>query len=316
MTAAHRPALLAFAFALLMAMLLWPSSAQANVGCNGTGNISFGTAQAATGAINYTCNNYGGAAVNLTLCSLRGPASYPGTEAQPAMGNGGSQLNFNLYTAAARTQVWNTTTPISTGTISIPAGGVATGSISFYGYIPGGQTAPPGTYQAWFHNTVIGFLVGGTCQTNYSDWSGVQISLTASATVVNACTLSAGATSNISFGAVPSTATNRSATNQIAVTCPNGTAYYVGLRPSNGSTTGAGVMSGTGSNAAKVPYQLRSGSAAGPVWGNTATSTSVGNGVSGTGNGASRSIPIYATLPGANYPADTYADTVTVTVNY
>ncbi len=316
MTTAHRPVLLGLVSAFLLAILLWPSSAQANVGCNGTANISFGTSQTATGTVNYTCNNYGGAAVSLTLCSLRGPASYPGTEAQPAMANGGSLLNFNLYTTAARTQVWNTTTPISTGTISIPAGGVRTGSIPFYGYIPGGQTAPPGTYQTWFHNTVIGFVAGGTCQTNYSNWSGVQISLTASATVVDACTLTAGPASNVNFGAVPSTATNHSASNQISVTCPNGTAYYVGLRPSNGSTSGAGVMSGTGGNAAKVPYQLRSGSAAGPVWGDTATSTSVGNGVSGTGNGASRSISVYATLPGANFPADAYSDTVTVTVNY
>jgi spore coat protein U-like protein len=75
-------------------------------------------------------------------------------------------------------------------------------------------------------------------------------------------------------------------------------------------------MSGTGANVAKVPYQLRSASAAGPVWGNTATPTSTGNGVSGTGNGAARAIPVYATVASANFPPDSYTDTVTVTVNY
>ena len=279
MTQTQRSAVLAaIALAFALAFVFWPSTAQANVGCNGTGSIAFGTSQTATGTINYTCNNYGGSAVTLTICSTRGTVSYPGTEAQPVMTSGGSsQLNFNLYTTSARTQVWNSTTPISTS-VTIPAGGAASGTISFYGYIPSGQSPPPppGSYQTWFHNTVIGFLAGGTCQANYSNWSGVQISLTATAT----------------------------ASNQITVTCPNGTAYYVGLAPSNGNTAGAGVMSGTGGNAAKVPYQLRSGSSGGPIWGNTATSTSVGNGVSGTGNGSPRSISVYATLPSANYTAD------------
>ena len=319
MTQTQRSAVLtAIALAFALAFVFWPSTAQANVGCNGTGSIAFGTSQTATGTINYTCNNYGGSAVTLTICSTRGTVSYPGTEAQPVMTSGGSsQLNFNLYTTSARTQVWNSTTPISTS-VTIPAGGAASGTISFYGYIPSGQSPPPppGSYQTWFHNTVLGFLAGGTCQANYSNWSGVQISLTATATVVNACTLTAGAGSNVNFGTVASTATNRSASNQITVTCPNGTAYYVGLAPSNGSTAGAGQMSGTGGNAAKVPYQLRSGSSGGPIWGNTATSTSVGNGVSGTGNGSPRSISVYATLPSANYTADSYSDTVTVTINY
>ena len=76
-------------------------------------------------------------------------------------------------------------------------------------------------------------------------------------------------------------------------------------------------MAGTGANADQVPYQLRSAAgAAGAVWGNTATATSVGNGVSGTGTGAAQTHTVYVTAPSANFTPDTYNDVVTVNVNF
>src|SRR5690606_15229093 len=110
--------------------------------------------------VNYSCQNYGSTAVNLTLCTLRGPVAWPGTESQPAMASGNSLLYYNLYTTANQTQIWDASAPISEA-ISIPAGATRTGTFSFYGYIPSGQTAPPGNYQAWFYNTMVGILVAG-----------------------------------------------------------------------------------------------------------------------------------------------------------
>jgi spore coat protein U-like protein len=136
---------------------------------------------------------------------------------------------------------------------------------------------------------------------------------------MKACVVTAGAASNIQIGpasGVASSAVNTSGSNNIAISCTKNVPYYIGLAPSNGNTAGAGVMSGTGSNADKVPYQLHSVSAAGPIWGNTATSRTVGNGVQGTGTGAAQSIPVFATAPSANFTPDTYSDTVTVRVNY
>jgi spore coat protein U-like protein len=75
-------------------------------------------------------------------------------------------------------------------------------------------------------------------------------------------------------------------------------------------------MSGTGSNTDKVPYQLYSNSGLSTVWGNTATSTTVGNGVTGIGTGLAVSIPVWANAPSANFTPDSYADTVTVNVNF
>jgi spore coat protein U-like protein len=142
-------------------------------------------------------------------------------------------------------------------------------------------------------------------------------------TVQKACSVTAGSGSNINVGTVASSATNSSGSNTISVTCSKTTPYFIGLAPSaanGGTTTGSGAMASTGGvagNTDKVPYQLRSTSGtSGTVWGNTATTTTVGNGVAGTGNGSGQSFTVYVTVPGANYTPDAYADTVSVNVNY
>lgn len=127
---------------------------------------------------------------------------------------------------------------------------------------------------------------------------------------------------DISLGPVYSTATNVAGNDTISVTCTKGTPYFIGLAPSvanGGNDSGLGAMASSsgGGNTDKVPYQLRStAGAAGTIWGNTATTSSVGNGVTATGSGTAQSHTVYATVASANYTADTYKDTVTVTVNY
>ena len=136
-------------------------------------------------------------------------------------------------------------------------------------------------------------------------------------TIQKACTVTAGAASDVSLGTVAATATDVTGNNTITVNCSKTTPYYIGLAPSNASTDGAGEMRGTGANADKVPYQLRStAGTSGTIWGNTATTSSVGNGVTGTGTGANQTHTVYVTAPSANYTPDNYADTVTVNVNY
>lgn len=141
-------------------------------------------------------------------------------------------------------------------------------------------------------------------------------------TILKACTVTAGSSSNISLGSVNSSATNTTGTSVISATCSKTTPYFIGLSPSTangGTTTGSGSMSSVANSATntdKVPYQLNQTSATGPVWGNTATTTTVGNGVAATGTGAAQTFNVYATAASANYTPDSYADTVTVTVNY
>lgn len=124
----------------------------------------------------------------------------------------------------------------------------------------------------------------------------------------------------IDFGEVTATDINLQGQTQFSVACTKTTPYYIGLRPSNGDLNGAGNMKSkdnVATNTDLVPYQLRSTAGInGKIWGNTATSTSVGNGVDGTGTGSAQPYTIYATVPSANYTPDTYWDKVRVFVRY
>jgi spore coat protein U-like protein len=131
--------------------------------------------------------------------------------------------------------------------------------------------------------------------------------------VTKACSVTAGTASNIDFGSVLSSATALSASSNINVTCSKSTPYNIGLLPSNSNTSGAGVMSPTTTGPDTIPYQLRSVSATGPVWGNA---TSPANTVANTGTGAAQSIPVWATVASVNVTPGAYLDTVTVQVNY
>lgn len=141
-------------------------------------------------------------------------------------------------------------------------------------------------------------------------------------TIQKSCAVIAGSGSNINLGTVNASAVNTSQSNTFTVNCSKTTPYFIGLAPSaanGGTTTGSGAMSSVANSATntdKVPYQLNQTSATGPVWGNTATTTVVGNGVAGTGSGAAQTYTVYATAASANFTPDSYADTVTVNVNY
>ena len=309
--------------------LALPGQARANVVCSpsvspinfGTVTVNTSSGAAATGTIGYTCTNYNQTATTVALCLDIGNPSYPGTVAQPLMQSGGNTLRFQLYVDPALTRIWTrTVTPLQTQfTIPGPSNNsfaTITGNFTFYGLIQANQTdAAAGTYNASFYNTLLGFAPssGGNCQANVGGFSGQDFTLNVTATVGNACVVSA---SPLNLGTVSRSTGSASSNGNIVVKCPNRTPYNVGLLPSNGDLTGAGLMSGTGTNADKVPYQLRSGSVNGPVWGNTATSTTTGNGVAGTGTGSDQSLTVYATVNNTAFNADTYTDTVRVFVHY
>ncbi|OOG54790.1 spore coat protein U domain-containing protein [Polaromonas sp. C04] len=143
----------------------------------------------------------------------------------------------------------------------------------------------------------------------------VQMTITSSCSVTTAPT-------NINLGSVvaQTAAVTQTGNTTFKVNCSKSTPFFIGLSPSNNNTVGAGVMSGTGSNADKVPYTLYSDSGYSIAWGNTATSSSVGNGKSGTGAGMASgnavSFTAYAKATSADFTPDTYTDTVTVNVNY
>lgn len=315
---------LPFRFALIAASifafgcLIFPTSAHANVNCSVTYNpANFGAGSAATSTIDYSCTNFAPTPFSFTVCAQIGDPSFPGTVSQPQMTRfNGDTLDFNLYTDPARTTVWVGTIYIMQP-VSIAANGTASGSLTYYGLIASGQNASAGAYSGQFFSTVFGILENGACRANTNTstppFSGQSGTIGVSATVGNNCTISA---SNVNLGAVTPDTTAVSGSTSINVNCPNGTAYFIGLAPSNGDPNGAGLLNGTGANADEIPYQLRSVSGTGPTWGNTATSFNVGNGVAGTGDGSTQSFNAFVSIPSANVTPDDYSDTVTINVNY
>lgn len=134
------------------------------------------------------------------------------------------------------------------------------------------------------------------------------------ATVIPSCEITS--ISDINLGTYSAGNHNISGTNNIDIRCTNSVPYYIGLAPSNKNNLGSGIMHGT-SSTDKIPYQLRSTNGLeGKIWGNTATSTNVGNGVSGIGTGSTNTHPVYVTVPQTDVRPDNYSDTVDIRINY
>ena len=127
-----------------------PGGAQAACSVSATG-VAFGVYDAtaaapddAAGAISVTCTPLSGVAGYTISLSAGSSGSY----AARRMTSGGSTLSYQLYTDAARTQIWGNGSGASAivGSLSLLAilGGSASHQI--YGRIPAHLAANPGSY--------------------------------------------------------------------------------------------------------------------------------------------------------------------------
>jgi spore coat protein U-like protein len=338
---------------LLLLPVFWlgmPNTASATVTCSATmGNLTFGSFDPQTGAtpvsakLNWTCrndNSWAGANVNVCFSIGAGSAGAGQTNPRQIVGGIGNPLKFQLYRDTNYLQIWGSVlTPATPDpvrrTFSIPLaffGAVQSHSDTetLYGTIAGNQTGvTAGTYTSQFNaaearisfNYNETFLGTGTPPSSCGDGNNGSFPFTVTANVQRTCTVTAGAASNIDFGNVSSSTTGSiSATNNIQVTCLNGTPYIVGLATTDGNN-GTGHMVGLdpGNSTDKVAYTLRRTSNTGPIWGNTGTApgtSTVGNDLPGTGTGLSQTIPVYAVVTDLNHIPGHYRDTVTVNVIY
>ncbi|WP_284880457.1 Csu type fimbrial protein [Acinetobacter variabilis] len=139
----------------------------------------------------------------------------------------------------------------------------------------------------------------------------------------SACNFSTSEAQDINFGNVlagtlASEIQTQTSATALSVKCSKGTPYIVNLTPSNGNTTGAGLMTHTAGKTDTISYQLKSDST-GLVWGNTGTSGAKGNSVSGIGKGMSiaNEHAVYASIESTtDVNIGNYTDTVTVSVIY
>ncbi|TAM37866.1 MAG: spore coat U domain-containing protein [Burkholderiaceae bacterium] len=321
---------------MLLALLLGaaPARAAGSITCSSASmtNLNFGTVNPlasqtdVTATLNYSCSNTDNKNTHSALlCFSIGEPG--GRQTNPRlMSSGSNTLQFQLYQNANRTNVWGSQffgsflTPVQVPITLTKGTSTNNGQATLYGRVLGGQTgAIPGSYQDVYQNgdtaLTINDAQGDTAPASCGgSQESVYFAFTVSAVVAKQCTVTAGA--NLNLGTVAPTATNVPGNTSIAVTCTNTTPYYIGLLPSNNNTAGTGVMSGTGGNASTVPYQLYQNAGLSTAWGNTATTTSAGNGMAGTGTGVAQSYSVYARAPSADFQPDTYTDTVVVNVNY
>lgn len=239
---------------------------------------------------------------------------------------GSTPLYYNLYTDNNHRTIWGTpnltATPDVFQTTFTLGRGVNSETRSFTVYAKLAESLAnltPGTYSVEYREgaTALGYITStGSMPTSCGRLQAIRFPFTVSANVIKNCIV--GTPDDIDFGTAAPADTNLQGQASFNVTCTNSTPYNIGLKPSNNSTTGAGVMSPTASgNTDRVPYQLRSSSGTnGKIWGNTATASVNGNGVGGIGTGTAQNYTVYATVPSADYHYGEYRDTVTVMVNY
>jgi spore coat protein U-like protein len=326
---------------LIFALLCWlpAGNAQAAVSCTATmTNVAFGTVDLVAGTplpvtatLNYTCTN-NAAATQARVCFNIGDGNEGLGNFNPRImkNSAGNTLKFQLYQATGAT-VWGSNGNASvpnpfTVNMSLPAwtllggNGSVSGSTTMRGELIALQsTVPPGAYQDSFaaDHTSITVTSGSSAPTNCNATIlPGKFAFVVSATVSKSCTVSA---TSLDFGSVAGLpgAANIDRTGTISVTCTTPTAYTVGLAPSNGATTGAGVMVPTGGvpgNTDTVPYQLYRDTGRSSTWGSV-TNT---NTVAGTGTGLVQALTVYGRVLGAsvNVRPDSYLDIVTVTVTY
>ncbi len=142
-------------------------------------------------------------------------------------------------------------------------------------------------------------------------------------TITSFCSVdSSSGVQDINFGSYtantgPTGITEQSSASNISVTCSKDAPYVVNLTPSNNNASGAGAMTGPGSDT--ISYQL-SKTAGGSAWGNNGTLSAEGDGVSGTGAGLSAAADTYTVYAKVTSTTDVepgdYSDTVAVSVLY
>lgn len=319
---------------LLAGLLLCPLASKA-VTCSVSGvqNVNFSnvnplstTDSTTTMTFNYSCTKeLLDVLSGVTLCFNIGASGVTGQIAPRRMSYAGppaSTLDYQLYQNSGYTAVWGSqyqsgsTYPfLQLNLLNLTP---VTGTLTVYARLTAQQiSAVPGTYQDTYTAATANVTMNIGLAAPPSSCGTTQIAtfpFNVTASVPKFCNVTTA--SNINLGSVAFTQTNLSASNTLGVACTNNTPYTIGLVPSNNSATGSGVMktnTGNASNTDQVPYQLRStAGSSGTPWGNT-TGT---NTLAGMGNGQTTNYTAWATVPGANYRPDTYADTVTVNVTY
>lgn len=135
--------------------------------------------------------------------------------------------------------------------------------------------------------------------------------LTVKIIITNECKVATPA--DLDFGSRGVLDQNFDATTTISVTCTTGQTYNVGLGAGTGpSPTVTARKMKNGTDIVAYGLYKTAARAAGDNWGDTGTDR-----MAGTGTGAAQSLTVYGRVPPQTTPpANTYTDTVAITVTY
>ncbi len=160
------------------------------------------------------------------------------------------------------------------------------------------------------HSTLVGAMIAGLTLAG-SVWAATDTTtFTVTATVSDACSVSA---TNLDFGAYdPNALADDDATSTVTATCTLGTNYSIGLDAGSG-TPSATTRAMTGVGGDFLDYELYLDTLRTTVW----TDLAGANPVSGTGTGLGEPHVVYGRIPtGQNVSADSYSDTINVTIQF
>jgi spore coat protein U-like protein len=221
-------------------------------------------------------------------------------------------LDYELYSDGGRTQVWGSTEVPQTISISPSGSGEATATI--FARVFGGQsTVPVGSYSRIFSGSDVtvryGLQTGSETCTSITGTATASFTVTAN--VTPQCTLT---TSDINFGTVGELSNPVTASGTVTVRCTSNAGYTISMDGGISKSTDptrrwmGGTTPQTG-----VSYGLYQNSDYSLPWGNTPGLTKTD-----TGSGIDKIFTVYGrTNPSTiTPPADTYNDTVIVTVTY
>jgi spore coat protein U-like protein len=305
---------------LFFGLAAWPANVDAQSCSYAVGpTLDFGTVLGApvpqidvTSTISVTCTGPLIGVLPTRVC-LSIPAGSAGNSiSDRRIATGGHSLQYQIYTDAARSQIWGAlgqSSPPRTVDFALLSG-TQTQQITVYGRVFSGQGGKSvGTYVSDLTpiqaRATTYALVAPNCNTVST--AATTLGTMTSRLVINpSCTIGANP---LDFGTVAGTA-GVTATSNLSVNCTLNAAYAIAL---DGGTVGGDVGARRmvlDGGTATVAYQLYRDVARTLVWGTTPGTT-----LAGTGSGTAQSIPIFGSVPSQPAkPAGVYRDTITATI--
>ena len=284
----------------------------------GTITVGSGSSVDTTSTLNASCTGTPGTTVRVCVSLDAGSGSAAGGGSPRYMKNGTNALAYNLYTDAARSNVWGSSSGLlgllGPASLSVPlnAQGVGSTSQPVYGRIASGQQAlPAGFYQSLFTGAdsriSYQYLSALNCLAILSP--AVNVPFTVQANILTSCTLSA---TTLDFGSTTNLNQIIDGVGTITATCQNATPYSIALSGGNaGATDPSQRKMSKGSD--NITYGLYQDPSRTTQWGDV-----IGSNVrSLIGLGTSQAITVYGRIPvQPTTPPGTYTDTVIVTLTY